>query len=355
MAPSSAQQSSGSSRRPAVTTGLVSDLLDVSFTRFVSLRLLSLLYVVVLVMATLYALVRIIAGFGSNLVSGVVALLFAVLGWVLTVALARVVLEGFAVLFRLNDTADRLLDAVSGDVGAAVHVPPADQQRRAAPARDRGAPDQAARQAVRTAPPAEPGPSTGASAPVTGQVTGPARSTSGSAGGPQPRAGEAGSTPPDPGPRTQIFGPPVVPPAPEPYPPQPYPAQQYPPQAYPAQQYPPQQAYPAQQYPSETYPPEPYPAHPDPTQDPRYPDPRYAERPYTRPPYPSHPDPTQPPYGDQRDPRYADPGYVDPRAQPAPSDRRPAEPQAPDEEDPRRPRRSRQELPPAEPPGPPWA
>ena len=90
------------------------DLFDVRFTRFVSLRLISVVYVVILVAVSLLALGLIFVGFAGGAASGLFTLVLAVLGWVIYVVLARVALEAFAVLFRIHDDTSRMADALGG-------------------------------------------------------------------------------------------------------------------------------------------------------------------------------------------------------------------------------------------------
>ena len=105
--------------------GFVNDLFDIRFTRFVSLRLISVVYVVILVAVSLLALGVIFTGFASGPAVGLFALVLSVLGWVIYVVLARVALEAFAVLFRIHDDTSRMADALGGvAAGGTVHPAP---------------------------------------------------------------------------------------------------------------------------------------------------------------------------------------------------------------------------------------
>ncbi len=95
-------------------TSFFNDLFDVRFTRFVSLRLISVVYVVILVAVSLLALAVIFTGFAGGALTGLFALVLAVLGWVIYVVLARVALEAFAVLFRIHDDTSRMAEALGG-------------------------------------------------------------------------------------------------------------------------------------------------------------------------------------------------------------------------------------------------
>jgi len=109
---SGASRSSGLSSAQA--GGFFNDLFDIRFTRFVSLRLISVVYVVILIAVSLVALGFVFVGFASGAAAGLFALVLAVLGWVIYVVLARVALEAFAVLFRIHDDTSRVADALGG-------------------------------------------------------------------------------------------------------------------------------------------------------------------------------------------------------------------------------------------------
>jgi hypothetical protein len=99
--------------------GFFSDLFDIRFTRFVSLRLISIVYVLILAAVSLFALVVVFAGFAQGAGAGLLALIAAALGWLIYVVLARVALEAFAVLFRIHDDTSRMAVAL-GAPGAGV-------------------------------------------------------------------------------------------------------------------------------------------------------------------------------------------------------------------------------------------
>src|ERR687885_2159507 len=97
--PPPSQQQSPSRDARAQAGGFFNDLFDIRFTRFVSLRLISVVYVVILAAVSLVALAVVFAGFASGVGAGLFALVLAALGWVIYVVLARVALEAYAVLF----------------------------------------------------------------------------------------------------------------------------------------------------------------------------------------------------------------------------------------------------------------
>ena len=91
----------------AAAGGFFNDLFDVRFTRFVSLRLISIVYLLILVGISVVALAVIFTGFAQGIGAGLFSLIAAGLGWVIFAVLARVGLEAYAVLFRIHDDTSR--------------------------------------------------------------------------------------------------------------------------------------------------------------------------------------------------------------------------------------------------------
>ena len=116
----------GGSASPSTSGGFFNDLFDFRFTRFVSLRLISIVYVLILIAVSLGALVIVFAGFAQGGGTGVVALIFAAVGWLLYIILARVGLEAFAVLFRIHDDTSRMAHGLAGQGGGAFQAPAPD-------------------------------------------------------------------------------------------------------------------------------------------------------------------------------------------------------------------------------------
>ena len=111
----SAPQPASSAQPPAPSAGsFFNDLFDIRFTRFVSLRLISIVYILILALATVIALGVIFAGFAQGAGTGIFTLIVAALLWIVYVVLARVGLEAFAVLFRIHDDTSRVAEALAG-------------------------------------------------------------------------------------------------------------------------------------------------------------------------------------------------------------------------------------------------
>src|SRR4051812_48689732 len=135
--PPAARQDGSAS--PATGGSFFNDLFDFRFTRFVSLRLISIVYILILIAVSLGALVIVFAGFAQGGGTGVVALIFAAVGWLLYIILARVGLEAFAVLFRIHDDTSRMAHGVAGQ-GGATFAPPAPDFGGGAPTQVQQAP-----------------------------------------------------------------------------------------------------------------------------------------------------------------------------------------------------------------------
>jgi len=103
----------------------VNGLADVGFTRFVSLRIMKMVYLLTLVVTTLASLglFVVLARMGwPGLLFGLVA---APMLWMFLTAMVRLTLEAFAMLFRINDNlvllAARAAQPASGQVASGQH------------------------------------------------------------------------------------------------------------------------------------------------------------------------------------------------------------------------------------------
>jgi hypothetical protein len=115
--PASPPPSASSATAPPTAGGFFNDLFDIRFTRFVSLRLISIVYVLILAAASIVALIAIFGGFTNGPAAGIVTLIVTVLIWLIVIVTARVSLEAYAVLFRIHDDTNRTADAVAGSRG----------------------------------------------------------------------------------------------------------------------------------------------------------------------------------------------------------------------------------------------
>ncbi len=79
-------------------------LFDLSFSKFVTVELVRILYVVAIILAALAGVASAVAAFFNyGILMGIFSATMAVVGFVLVVLVARVWLEIFVVLFRIAD------------------------------------------------------------------------------------------------------------------------------------------------------------------------------------------------------------------------------------------------------------
>lgn len=76
------------------------NLFDVSFTHFITPRIIREVYVALIAFLTLFTVVFVAGAFGQSAGTGLVVLIFAPLLFVLGVTLARIWMETLIVLFR---------------------------------------------------------------------------------------------------------------------------------------------------------------------------------------------------------------------------------------------------------------
>ena len=92
-----------------------SSLFDLSFSRFVTLRLVKFLYILAIIVLVIVMLAVIVAGF-TEAVSGVETLGYLVLGPILAflyLLMVRVWLELVVVIFRIGETATEVRDLLA--------------------------------------------------------------------------------------------------------------------------------------------------------------------------------------------------------------------------------------------------
>ena len=81
-----------------------SALWDFTFTHFVTLNVVKVLYLVAVALVTVAAIGIVIVGFSNGILAGVLTLIAAPLFFIIAVLIARVFLELFVVLFRIADS-----------------------------------------------------------------------------------------------------------------------------------------------------------------------------------------------------------------------------------------------------------
>lgn len=94
--------------------GFISTLFDLSFSSFITTKLIKVLYILSIVLAGFAALAVVGAGFSNGFVSGVFGLIAAVVVFFFYVMVARVWLELIMVAFRIHENVARIADSKSG-------------------------------------------------------------------------------------------------------------------------------------------------------------------------------------------------------------------------------------------------
>ncbi len=90
--------------------GFFGSLFDLSFTEFVTTRVIKFLYVLSIIAAGLMALATVIGGFAGGAAGGLLALVISPVVFLLSVLMARVWLEVIIVLFRIAENTGRLVE-----------------------------------------------------------------------------------------------------------------------------------------------------------------------------------------------------------------------------------------------------
>ena len=85
------------------SSGFLSALFDLSFTSFITTKIIKLLYIISMVGAAIVALSVIVAGFNVNSGVGLLALILSPIAFLLVVAYSRVTLELVIVFFRIEE------------------------------------------------------------------------------------------------------------------------------------------------------------------------------------------------------------------------------------------------------------
>ena len=89
--------------------GTLGDLFDFTFTKYVTPAVIRILYVLLIVFAALAYVFIIIAGFRSNVGSGIGAIILGGVWVLLSVLFYRVALEIVMALFAIKQNTDRLV------------------------------------------------------------------------------------------------------------------------------------------------------------------------------------------------------------------------------------------------------
>lgn len=94
--------------------GFLGSLFDISFTEFVTTRIIKVLFVLAIIASGIGALVLLIGGIADGGAEAFVAIILAPITFFLYVILARVWLEVIIVLFRIAENTNKLVEQTKG-------------------------------------------------------------------------------------------------------------------------------------------------------------------------------------------------------------------------------------------------
>jgi len=90
--------------------GPISMLFDLSFTEFVTTRIIKIIFIIGIVLAAILAFALIIGGFSAGTGRGILFLILSPLVFLFYVLLARIWCEVIIVLFRIAENTSRMVD-----------------------------------------------------------------------------------------------------------------------------------------------------------------------------------------------------------------------------------------------------
>ena len=94
--------------------GFLGSLFDLSFTEFITTRVIKVLFILAIIVAAIVAFVMIVSAFAAGALSGIVVLIISPILFLLCVILARVWLELIIVIFRIAENTGRLAEQGPG-------------------------------------------------------------------------------------------------------------------------------------------------------------------------------------------------------------------------------------------------
>lgn len=94
------------------TKGSIGMLFDLSFTEFVTTRIIKFLFIIGVVFAAIGTIAFIVGGFSAGVGKGVLFLILSPIIFILWVLLARIWCEIIIVVFRIAENTSRLADQV---------------------------------------------------------------------------------------------------------------------------------------------------------------------------------------------------------------------------------------------------
>lgn len=88
--------------------GFLASLLDLSFSNFITTKLIKALYVLIIAVAAIAALITIIGGFSESFGYGLLRFIIGIVGFLVCVILARIYLEVTIILFKIEENTRKI-------------------------------------------------------------------------------------------------------------------------------------------------------------------------------------------------------------------------------------------------------
>jgi len=90
--------------------GFLGSIFDLSFTEFITIRIIKFLFILGIILAALGTLLLIVTGFSKGIGAGILSLVLSPLIFLIYVLLARIWCEMIIVIFRIAEHTGRLVD-----------------------------------------------------------------------------------------------------------------------------------------------------------------------------------------------------------------------------------------------------
>lgn len=97
--------------------GFISTLFDLTFSRFISEALISVLYMVSVILAGIAVLVGVITAFSNDIIYGITSLVLAPIIFFIYVIAVRVLFEFVIVIFRIADHTRQIAENTESEGG----------------------------------------------------------------------------------------------------------------------------------------------------------------------------------------------------------------------------------------------
>ena len=92
------------------TQGFLGSIFDLSFTEFITIRIIKFLFILGIIFAAIGTLLLIVTGFSNGIGAGILSLILSPLIFLVYVLLARIWCEMIIVIFRIAENTGRLVD-----------------------------------------------------------------------------------------------------------------------------------------------------------------------------------------------------------------------------------------------------